>query len=853
MTAAHGGTRCRCHAGARAGEAHAFALPGSNPYYVPDRVVAPTRIAIDVIVDLTRGWIGGRTTLSLTALREGALEVELDAVAMTVGSVEVDGVVTPHRYDGTRLCVRLGSRHRGDGIVVTVAHEAEPEKGLYFIRPDAAYPRRPTEAWTQGQDEDNRHWFPCLDHPSYKCATEVRVTFPRDLFALSNGELVEDTTSGTQRTMHYRLDQPHSSYLVTLVIGTFATLEDRHGDVPLAYHVHPDRVDDAPRTFARTPEMMALFERLTGRPYPFPRYSQIAVSEFIFGGMENTSATTLTDLTLHGERAHLDMTSEPLVAHELAHQWFGDLVTCRDWAHGWLNEGFATYFEHLWREHVAGEDEAAWDRLGDREQYLHEAKHRYVRPIVARIYDGPIDLFDRHLYEKGGAVVHMLRRELGDEPFWRGIKLYLDRHAGGVVETTDLQRALEEASGVSLTRFFDQWLSRAGHPHLKVAYAWDEASRLARVEVSQKEHKGEEPWALDLPVELVVGGVVQRHVLALRQARELFHLPCASMPTQALFDPGMDLLGVVEVKKPDALWLTELASAARGIDRLRAARALGKQAAYTSRVALVTSMQKDVFWATRAEAAKALGELRGVGSRDALCTQLSLETHPKVRRAIVRALARFRHDLGAASTVALLLQEGDPSYLVEAEAATTLGKLRVPESFERLAAVLDRPSHRDVLSAAALAGLAALRDERGLPLALQRARYGAPASARGAAIAAAAALGAEHASRRRATREDLEELALDDPDFRARMAAVEGLGTLGDPEASSTLARVAAVDVDGRVKRHAREVQRDLADGRGPSDQMKALRDRADALEKSRDEVRDRVAHLEARLEPQKT
>ena len=824
-------------------------MPGSSPYYVPDRVVEPTRMVIDVRVDLERGRVGGHTTLSLSAVRDGVLEVALDAVAMTIESVEVDGHVTPFRYDGKQLVIGLGDRRRDAALTVRVTHESEPAKGLYFIRPDAAYPARPTEAWTQGQDEDNRHWFPCLDHPSYKCATEVRATFPHALFALSNGELVEDTTAGEQRTMHYRLDQPHSSYLVTLVVGTFATIEARHGEVPLAYHVHPGRLEDAPRTFARTPEMMALFESLTGRPYPFPRYSQIAVSEFVFGGMENTSATTLTDLTLHDERAHLDMTSEPLVAHELAHQWFGDLVTCRDWAHGWLKEVFATYFEHMWREHVAGEDEAAWDRLGDREQYLHEAKHRYVRPIVARIYDGPIDLFDRHLYEKGGAVLHMLRRELGDEPFWRGIKRYVDRHAGGVVETSDLQRALEEASGVSLTRFFDQWLHRAGHPQLKIAYSWDEASHLARVEVSQK---GDE-WALAVPVELVVGSEVQRHVLSVRHARELFYLPCTAAPTQAIFDPGMDLLGIFEVKKPEPLWLTELVSAARGIDRLRAARALGKQAAHTTRAALVSSMEKDAFWATRAEAAKALGELRGIASRDALCTRLPLELHPKVRRSIVRALAHFRHDLGAASTVALVLAEGDPSYLVEAEAATSLGKLRVPESFERLAAVLDRPSHRDVLSAAALAGLAALRDERGLALVLERTRYGSPASARAAAISAAATLAAEHQARRRAVREDLEELALDDPDFRARTAAVEGLATLADPDASETLERVAAQDLDGRVRRHAREVLRTLADGRGPADQVKALRERTEHLERSGDELRDRLALLEARLETHKS
>ena len=216
--------------------------------------------------------------------------------------------------------------------------------------------------------------------------------------------------------------------------------------------------------------MIELFAEKTGRAYPWPRYSQITVAEFIFGGMENTSATTLTDQTLHDARAHLDFSSEPLISHELAHQWFGDLLTCRDWSQGWLNEGFATYFELVWKEHIAGRDEADYDRLGDQEAYLDEDAHRYRRPIVTNVYHEPIDVFDRHLYEKGGCVLHMLRAELGEARFWKAIRHYVKKHAGGSVETRDLARAVDEATGWNADRFFEQWVFKAGHPDLKIEY-----------------------------------------------------------------------------------------------------------------------------------------------------------------------------------------------------------------------------------------------------------------------------------------------------------------------------------------------------------------------------------------------
>src|SRR5262249_46134674 len=234
---------------------------------------------------------------------------------------------------------------------------------------------------------------------------------------------------------------------------------------------------------ARTPEMIRRFGELIGVKYPWNKYAQVVVSDFIFGGMENTTATTMYEHILLDERAAIDVTSDDLIAHELAHQWFGDLVTCRDWSHGWLNEGFATFMEHIDRESHLGRDEYDHGLRGDAEAYSAEARGRYRRPIVCQDYEAPIDIFDRHLYEKGACVLHMLRRELGDALFFGGVRAYLTRHQKGVVETRDLMRALEEVSGRSLERFFEQWVYRPGHPELEIKV--EHEGEVATVSVKQ--------------------------------------------------------------------------------------------------------------------------------------------------------------------------------------------------------------------------------------------------------------------------------------------------------------------------------------------------------------------------------
>src|SRR5687768_17320746 len=323
--------------------------------------------------------------------------------------------------------------------------------------------------------------------------------------------------------------------------------------------------------------MIELFSRLTGAPFPWPRYSQVVVSDFVFGGMENTTATTLYEHALVDARAALDVSAHDLVAHELAHHWFGDFVTCRDWSHAWLNEGFATYFEHVEREDRLGRDEYDYGIQGDLESYLAESGSRYSRPIVCRDYAEPIDLFDRHLYEKGGLVLHMLRRELGDAGFFEGIRRYLAQHAHGIVETNDLMRALEAVSGKSLERFFDQWVFRRGHPELKVKVGYEDG--LVNVSVKQAQRAADVAiFAFDLEIEIrSKSGQVTRHKKHVQTNEDALVVALAERPAHVAFDPELRVVGELTFEAPADLLRDQLEHGSRAAVRFAAARALSKK------------------------------------------------------------------------------------------------------------------------------------------------------------------------------------------------------------------------------------------------------------------------------------
>ena len=772
-----------------------------------------------------------------------ATEIDLDAVGFSIESVKVDGKIAEHRYDGRSLAISLAKNVQN--ATIAVAYRATPRRGLYFLEPDEHVPDRPRQVWSQCQEEDARHWLPCHDKPHVKMTTEISVTAPSGWSVLGNGEL---TQSGPKFT--WKMSEPHPSYLLTLVAGEFSVLEAEADGVPLTYWVPKGREEDAKRTFEKTPEMVKHFGQLFGVKYPWNKYAQVVVSDFIFGGMENTTATTLYEHTLLDTRASLDISSDDLIAHELAHQWFGDYVTCRDWSEGWLNEGFATFIEHVWREKDLGRDEYEYGLQSDLEGYVGEAHGRYRRAIVCQDYDSPLDLFDRHLYEKGGLVLHILRTEVGDEVFWRGIAAYLNANANGIVETRDLMRSLEKASGRSLGKLFEQWVHRPGHAELDVALSWDDGALMC--DVKQTHHTAPasndsvpNAFELTLTLDMVApgaNGATERRKLHVTQRAESFAVPCAVRPQFVVVDADARVLGEVTLKAPGDMLRNQLKQGRSARARWLAAQSLARVDDPPTIEALAERLRDDKeFWGVRNEAATALSKIRGPEAYAVLAAAAKVK-HPKVRRAVAAALGAFKTQDAFEALKPLAL--GDESYLVQSDAARALGKTKQPQALDVLLDVVDRKSWSDVVSVGALDGMAAMRDERAVPHVVARTRYGHPTRARRAAILALPKI----ASDRRA-RETLEDL-LDDRDPYLRVDAVRALAEVGDAKARPALRTKLESDLDPRVRRRIREALRDLG-GEGKR-ANEALREELDKVRGELAEVRARVAKVEARNTPAK-
>jgi len=828
----------------------AFSPPGTPLRYAPDRPFRVAHVRLEIDLDLADQRMTGRTTLRIEARRDAVATVTLDAVELTIDEVSVDGAsIDPSQrdHDGEKVRLTLPrSLARRETADVTIGYRARPRRGLYFVGPDAAHPDRAPLCWTQGQDDDSRFYWPCIDTPGEKAPMEIVVTAPSGNFVLSNGELRarEDVGPGRVR-WRYVLDFPHPPYLTSIVCGPFSELTGPAAatGTEVFFYVPPGREADGRRTFARTGDMIDHFSSRIGVPYPHRRYSQITVPEFIFGGMENTTAATLTDLILLDERAALDHDMDGLVSHELAHQWWGDLLTCREWSEAWLNEGFATYFEYVWREHHKGRDEADLELRSDAESYLAESR-RYQRPVVSRRYDEPIHLFDGHTYDKGGRIMHMIRHLLGDEPFWRAIRHYATTHARQTVETRDWTRAIEEVTGRNLEGFLDRWVARAGHPELDCSWEWDDDRREGRLRVRQAQTVSDElpPFQLDVGLRFEVKGQTVDTVVHVREPVHVFTFPLSARPEQVVFDPGDVVLKTIKMEKPRPLWRRQLAAAALGIDRVLAAGALGDGAGPDDVAALVRAFEADPFWGVRAAAARALGRSR---RQDALEHLLGAraEKHPRVRRAVAAALGEYRNDARAAATLAAWVRDGDPSLFVEGEAVLALGRTRTPQSLPLLRAAASRPSFLDTIRTRALEGLAVCGDEAAFAALRDEWRPGGAFQSRKALVAAVAevAVGTPHA---RAARELLESL-ITDPDFRVRGEVAAALARLGDVQAIAAIERALAAELDGRSRRRMREAITELREGAHASEQLGRLQEEVERLRIETTKLRERLDRLD--------
>jgi aminopeptidase N len=833
-----------------AAAARPFAFTTSPRHFERARPFAIQHLALDLALDFAKKSVSATATLRLRRVDPEATRIELDAIGFTIEKITIEGKIVNYIYDGRVLGIDVPADRDRFHLVVT--YGATPRKGIYFLQSDEHVPHRPRQAWTQLQEEDARHLFPCHDKPHVKMTLEARVRVPVGFYVLSNGALVERKVEGEEETFHWKMDEPLPSYLVTVVAGEFTELTDtahilgdspeleetvqvQSRDVPVTYLVPKGREADGKRTFARTPEMIAYFSQLLHVPYPWNKYAQVVVSDFIFGGMENTTATTMYEHILLDERAAIDVTSDDLIAHELAHQWFGDLVTCRDWSEGWLNEGFATFMEHVWRAYVLGPDEYDYGLRNDLASYLTEASSRYKRAIVCQDYDAPLELFDRHLYEKGGLVLHILKTELGDGLFWRGVTHYLHRHARGVVETRDLMRALEEVSGRSLGRRFEELVYKPGHAEVDIDLSWSDGVLSVAAKQSQSATDGV-PSVFEVPIVLAIPGFDKPVKLRLASRVDTFAIPCPARPPFVVVDPNLQILGEVTLKAPADMLRNQLQNAPTARGRWLAAAALSRIDDPPTIKALSERLQDEKeVWMVRVECAEALGKIRARECFDVLVQGLEI-AHPKVRRAVCDALGRYKTTDAVKALAPKALR--DESYLVEAEAARSLGKTRQVAAFDTLLDVIGRPSWADVIAAGAIDGLAQLRDDRALPHLFTRTRYGHPSRVRRAATMAIPKLSTD-----RRAREHLEEL-LDDDDFSLRLDVARALLELGDARSRGALRARAEIELDPRARRRMKEAIRDLG---GERKAQKSLEDHIERLENEQKDLRARLAKLEAK------
>lgn len=823
-----------------------------------DRPADIRHVRLDLQVDLPKKTVDGTATLSVRAMRDLS-SLSLDAVEFEVQKVWLQGEGEAGRYlnfdhDGRKLVIDFeGTWPAGrDGTLRIEYRVREPREGLFFFGPTKAEPNVPLQVWSQGEAITNRYWFPCLDQPNQKQTTELVVTAAEGNEVISNGKLVGRKENPDHTvTFHWKEEHPHPSYLVTLVVGQFDVVRDEWEGLPVLYYVPKGAKGDVERTFGRTKEMLWFFSDRFGIRYPWEKYAQVVVEQFTSGGMENTSATTLTTRAFHDARAILDSTPDGLISHELAHQWWGDMVTCKDWAHLWLNEGFASYFEAVWAEHHLGREEFEYNMLLKARQAMAGDKER---PVVDRRYPFERSMFDARSYPKGAWLLHMLRRQLGDEAFWRGLKRYGTAFRFQSAETGDFREVLENETGRSLERFFYDWAERPGHPVLEVRTDYLPETRQTRLTVKQTQ-PGE---AFHFPLRVVFhnkatarpgspGEPMRAQDFEVTEKEQTFLVGVPERPALVEVDPQQALLAEIKETKANDLWVAQLKNGGVAA-RVRAARQLGTTKLPADRQALAEALGQESFWGVRAEIAGALGESGGDAARDALLAGLKAE-HAKVRRACAEQLGQFKGDARAAAGLKQILQKGDPSYFVEAAAVGAYAKVSPADAAEVVRPWLGKESHNDVIRVAALGGLAHAADPSAVDTLLAWTKRGKPPSARAGALAAVGQWARDGKGTPEQSRRAVQELeaCLNGEGMLVRASAVAALQAMGRGATSALPAiyTLARQDPNLRVREQARRAAEQIRAAASATGDTGQIREELDRLRRDNDALRQRLDRLE--------
>jgi aminopeptidase N len=765
------------------------APPARRPFAKPDtprrteriRFVDVKHIKAELSIDARKRQIKGVVTHTLSPLHPYLTQLELDCgEKLKVSKVTIGNGATSCKFTtkDSRLSITLDRPYGVDDTIdLAISYSGSPDRGLYFVLPEAPYPEKRLSFWTQGEAEDTRHWVPCYDYPNDRATSEMIITVEKPLFVLSNGALVETkhNADGTT-TYHWNMSLPHSSYLISLAASDFAVYHDQVGGLPVDYYV-AHTVDEATarRFMGKTPKMIAFFGDKTGQPYPYAKYAQVCVPDFIAGGMENITATTMTDTALHDEIAALEGDQDGLVAHELAHQWFGDLVTCKDWSNIWLNEGFASYFDALFAEFDRGDDAFRIGMNGSVAGYIG-SDSGYRRPIVEPRFDSADDMFDSVTYAKGACVLHTLRGLLGDAVWTKGIKGYVAAHKIKTVDSDDFRKAMEAASGKDLKWFFDQWVYKAGHPELKVRWHYEDDDKTMRVQVQQTQKIDQETPLFRLPTTLEISDETDTRVvpIVITGAMHEFVIPAPKPPKMVLIDPQGWLTKQLDFEKPVSEHLYQLAHARCVLGRLDAARALVKSVKDhpDSAQALSSAWEREKSPTAAREMLSIL--CYGDETFRAALIKAAKSSEARIRVAAVAGLASIKHDSTSEGILRAAWTNPREAYGARKSALRALVAWKVSDADRLLADALKLTVDHHGIAQTALELMLEKPGNNSRELAALYSRYGQPEPLRSAAIGAFSRLAKDDPS----LQDVLIELA-DDPDRSVRVRAWGAVRDLG--------------------------------------------------------------------------
>ena len=646
--------------------------------------------------------LNGLAELTLKPYFYPQSKLTLDAKGMDIHAVNLmkgyNGTALKYEYDSEKLVIDLGKTYtRTEEYTIEIDYTAKPselkvkgsdaiaqDKGLYFINPLDTDPYKPRQIWTQGETEANSAWFPTIDSPNERMTQEIYITVDPKYTTLSNGVFMYSrrNADGT-KTDYWKQELPHAPYLAMLAIGEYAVVKDKWRNKEITYYVEPEYKHTAKKVFGNTPEMMEFFSKKLGVEYPWAKYAQVVVRDFVSGAMENTSASTFMEDLQMNERELLDKHWDNIIAHELFHQWFGNYVTTESWANLPLNEAFANYSEYLWAEHKYGADEAAYMQMDELAQYLDEAETKR-EPLIRYHYADKEDMFDSHSYAKGGRVLHMLRKLVGDEAWWASLNRYLTQHKYTAVEVAELRIAFEDVTGMDLMWFFDQWFMKPGHPELKVSHTYQNGELNLRVQ--QLQDTVYMPiYRLPLKVAVWANGKRTDYPIVVEKAEQSFSFKMGGEPQLIVFDAEQQLLATVSHEKTKQELVYQFYNANMLAPKLEAIVKLQEQLSDAEVIKILKAGLKDEYWVIRSASVNTLSQLESNDAALVLDDIKRLAVQDKkgaVRADAILALANW----GGDKYKQLYLDAmRDSSYTVAAAGIIAYAGIGAPDTMERLA------------------------------------------------------------------------------------------------------------------------------------------------------------------------